>query len=638
MLDSKATKIRWSSSEYLLLAQALLQCHPLRRYDAVASYQALTFDIVEFNVVQRMALPETRQRIVLALLPVRLKLFEALVDLRPQAGLAGKSKRTMVKEPVKWSVLEWKQFAVQLHNENLDLHFLHSPRLDGLTTGLMNRACKLMKAERQRIFPALESPRAHLLAIYADARATRDLLFFPKFELPKFIAPEPQPVHLTPKQIRMMASARRAPPPVPETVRAFEINAHRPAVIEAAVVETTPTVNLATRLMASAGSVIEHALRATPEVEARAQFVGVIRWTPQEWLLLATELNCIYPQLQLTGGVTLRILSSGDVALAQRVLPLERQRPNLRVVSFGTNFLPKLTIAFEQLKRQIAAESAPSSPFTPPKETSDVAATCAVPDRLATATAADHLVGALASKTPVASINPYESAFKPLIDLFGLQLSAQLGAQVAAQIAPLTAQIAALSAQVTQLKSSIGSATFGSIFQADKLRAITTTTSALIERASVEEAPDTIAPLYVTRTAREEDAVREPHIGILGNRNKYKNDLEREFPGIRFTCIDSQKQIGSIQNCDKAIGMIRWCDHTAIHALKKAAGERFVAQEGAISELKRTLSIWIASGVIKLASPVVSAGIGIPMPIVGAIRTAMISSTNTQGALHGHFD
>lgn len=82
-------------------------------------------------------------------------------------------------------------------------------------------------------------------------------------------------------------------------------------------------------------------------------------------------------------------------------------------------------------------------------------------------------------------------------------------------------------------------------------------------------------------------------IGIVGNRGTYIDDLERQFPGIEFSFIESTKTIASVRNCDKVIVLIKHISHKLAGGVQRAVGERYVPVNGGLSDMIRVIGGWL---------------------------------------------
>jgi hypothetical protein len=618
--------IRWTREECAQLARALATRYPLRSYDSAASAADIDFTLDEFNAIQKRVLPRERRRTIQKLDVLQRQIYETLTDADFDLGAPANApepaqppgKKTRSDDiPVKWTPQEYKQYALALHHQHPHLHLLHATTMNSVTTGMMNRAAATLPEGRQRKFPALEQPRRILLELYAKARAERDPLFFPPFELPAAAlkpAPPPAPVS-TPAPMRMNAIQQRmfqrAPKPAAEVPRVFEINETKavsaPAA-PAAEAEAAPTPApdpvpaAAPRAIAAPPVTLPGA--SAPPRPARSP----VHWTDAEWIAIALELHRMYPLLKLPGNTELHGLTSGDVAFAQRVLAPSRQRPNLKVVAFQTNCKRPLIKAFRAVKEGLAAtpitgavelDMAQAEPQPEKKEEEDAAppAPNPTPPPLAAtgANAAPH-------------VNMYEAAFKPLVDAFGAQfaalvsdrVSSQVEMRLNAQLASVVAQLAALQEALTKLTPAPPASKFGAIFQTEKLHADAAAATAApvpVPAPARENAAPNERPDYLTRHPTT-PRTSAPKIGILGNRNTYHAELEKAFPGINFTCIDTPKKVDAVRNCEKVIAMTRWCTHSGDAKLKKAVGERYVPLNGGLTDLKRQIAVWIAAGVI----------------------------------------
>jgi hypothetical protein len=112
-------------------------------------------------------------------------------------------------------------------------------------------------------------------------------------------------------------------------------------------------------------------------------------------------------------------------------------------------------------------------------------------------------------------------------------------------------------------------------------------------------APAAPAPALVKHYGDEHPKPEKPRrltVGVLVNRqSQYKNELEKTFPMIEIKVGDVSMNHAAdrIANCDKVICMTRWVDHVASGKLKKLAKDRYVDCNGAMSELKRVIGIWL---------------------------------------------
>lgn len=199
--------------------------------------------------------------------------------------------------------------------------------------------------------------------------------------------------------------------------------------------------------------------------------------------------------------------------------------------------------------------------------------------------------------------NLYEAAFGPLVKPFMALFAHEIGKALLPQIAATVAQ---------QLKEAVRAEGLISTTQAvDELRRDLAHTDRPVGRnlqldsaihaaqAEAQEIPKFLLdkPLPFLRPPTTPRVVK-PSIGILGNRNTYKEELQKEFPELEIICIDTHKKIPSIANCTKAISMVNYIAHAADKRLKTATGLRYVPLNGNLTDLKRVIAGWVASGAL----------------------------------------
>lgn len=292
--------------------------------------------------------------------------------------------------------------------------------------------------------------------------------------------------------------------------------------------------------VAEAQNPADQAEQPAPAAAAAAKGDGShIHWTDDEWLAIARELDRLYPIRRFHAHPgSLGGLTPADVQFAQRVLPQDRQRPRSTLMS-----MPRLRKGLERGFSLLGTE----------KEKAAAAAAAPAPD------AAVQVV------EPAPAPNPWEAAFAPMVAL----LAEKVSAQVLGDLRPLLVAMA---------------------------------TAANAPAASAPSQPSEQSALAAFRQERRADPgqPRRLHIGIFGNRNTYKDDLERHFPEIDFTCITSGRQIDSIRNCDKAIAMTKWMGHSEYKKLKHSVHkDRFMYVDGSLSELKRSITVLLHSGALQ---------------------------------------
>jgi hypothetical protein len=251
------------------------------------------------------------------------------------------------------------------------------------------------------------------------------------------------------------------------------------------------------------------------------------------------------------------------VAFAQqRVLPLERQRRHLKVVSFTTLRTPLLT-AFRDLQALLTADAARAA-APAPEPAPEPAPSAAVPEPAQPGDAPQPEAFVPQPSDPAP--DPYRAAFAPLVNLLA--------------------------------------DTFASAF-ANALRPLLAETVTQVLAGRPAQAAPPAAPAAPAPTAPKPTPEPERHaapreikacVGVLVNRtDPYRQELASEFPWLEFRCVDTPKKIDALKNCDKVIAMTRFVGHDAESKAKEVAGDRFARCPGAMSELKRMINLWIAA-------------------------------------------
>jgi hypothetical protein len=305
----------------------------------------------------------------------------------------------------------------------------------------------------------------------------------------------------------------------------------------------------------------------TPPANPADKLFARIEWTREEWLLIAEELHRLHQVQNYPFGHSLVGLETEDIAFAQeRVLPLERQRRHLKVASFSTLRAP-LERAFADLRAKLEGRApvqelptAVEPPVAAPTITADVVAP------------ALEMAGAIAQ-----TIDPYRAAFEPLVAL--------LGGEVAKHLAPMIQTM--IDQAISKLPAAIPvapAAPPAMPYPGPQLVAST---------------PAPAAPAVVKHYGDEKPHVDKPKrlvLGILVNRtSQYKHELEKAFPMLDVRCVDTdcKASVDRVSQADKVIGMERFVSHPCTAKLKKLVGDRYTPCNGAMSELKRIITIWL---------------------------------------------
>jgi hypothetical protein len=307
---------------------------------------------------------------------------------------------------------------------------------------------------------------------------------------------------------------------------------------------------------------------AAPASELADKMFSKITWTREEWLLVAQELHRLFPAHNYPCGQSLVGLDSEDVAFAQqRVLPLERQRRHLKVVSFTTLKAP-LERAFADLRATLEGRPLPACTLVPP----------APPAAAVPAQAPLDL--------PPGGLDPYRAAFAPLVSL--------LAGEVAKVLGPM------LGVMIEQAVAKLPAATAPAVPQIDAKALAPVVAQMLPQLVKASEAP----PKNYGDDKPRIEKPKKLTVGVLVNRpGLYKQELEKAYPMIEVKVADVMvggMAADRIANCDKAIAMVRFIDHSQDGRLRKLTGDRYAACNGSLGELKRMVGIWLRSQGIQL--------------------------------------
>jgi hypothetical protein len=245
-----------------------------------------------------------------------------------------------------------------------------------------------------------------------------------------------------------------------------------------------------------------------------------IFWTKTEWVKIAAELHRQYPHAKYPERNNLGALNAADVYSAQIVLPDERRRKNLKQVAMSMLRGP-LIEAFKTVRAMQVEEGQ---------------------QKMAVAQQAHSELLARAAAV-AAEPNPWETAFKPFVDLLVREIGSQL-------------------------------------------------LPALLEGLAKAAPPRPTPPAHLS-LAPAVPARKVMRVGIVGNRSTYADDLERRFQSVEFECIESSKKIDSVRNCDKVIVLIKFVSHELAKHARRAAGERYVPINGSVTDMYRVIGGWL---------------------------------------------
>lgn len=398
---------------------------------------------------------------------------------------------------IRWSDDEWRFCALALHTMCPALNLVEAKTMAGVTLRELNMAASMMEPGRQRHFKWLKGPAARLMQEYERARRDRDPFYYgnpiPTEETVQVAALEPAPEPVP------------EPPPPPVAEKAPEPEPVKPTV-------------------------------ATPrEKPAGATFSRVgeqrIFWSTAEWVEIALEIDRLHPHSKYIERGTTGALTVQDIVQAQRVLPQERRR------QLRTAPMDKLRVclldAFKEVKR-MRAETAKAQ---------HAEALQGFEERRAAQIA-----------PPAPAANPWESALRPLVDLFIQQLGAQL--------VPMIVQ------------------------------ALATGKAPAASTAPASSVTDITALLGNTAKTAAAPKPKKMSIGVCNNRLTFADELRREFPDVEFTFIEvaNPHLADSVKNCDKVLLMTKWTSHTMQNRLKKQVGDRLILVNGSVSDIKRVVN------------------------------------------------
>jgi hypothetical protein len=413
---------------------------------------------------------------------------------------------------VRWDDEEWEELANLLHEDNPEQHYMDSPDLGGLCLRHLNNAAAQMRRPRHMV--ALTDPRKNLLKAFARLRDKR-----------------PASMNVQEDEARV----RRAPPPSgpPSPLKLDGQGRPLPVAREQ---------------------------RAKPEPAASP--FATVTWDRSEWLVIAAEIDRMYPLQKYPERAHLTGLSSEDVAFAQRLLPAERQIRHIKVASFST-LIPALRDAFEDLKQQrrtaelehgVMAEAERHARNVLDK----AAAPRALPAPAATPAPATEVVAAPApSAAAPEPVGPGEGVWAAAV-------SSMLGMLVD-RLRPVISEliVEALNAPSPVAAPALPAA------------------PVVVEAVPVEQSP---APAPRPKK-------KEMRIGIVGNRSTYATDLAREFPNVDFTCIDNVTRVDSVKNCDRVLVLTKFISHKLDGQVRRAIeDDKYTPVHGCLTDIRRVVT------------------------------------------------
>lgn len=297
-----------------------------------------------------------------------------------------------------------------------------------------------------------------------------------------------------------------------------------------------------------------------------------IFWTREEWLSVARELCRLNPRTNYLAEAGLETITGIDLQEAQRVLPMERQRPRTSLGALA-NALPNLQRAFDRIQLDMETQAPAPEPVAPP--------------------------------APVAApVNPWEAAFKPLVGLLAAEL-------VPALIPALTDALVPMIQQAVQQAADRAKAQRDLPFVAPQRppapvqdAAPQATGHGLGSLAAMIAAANGGVPLPNTDDDEPKSEpprpAAKPVVGVVGPIPAQQRALEDAYPNLKLVFIEdtnqSGKAISALHSCSRVIGMTKFMQHQLDKPLRTVFGERYSRVTGGVSSIKHQLDVWLATG------------------------------------------
>lgn len=307
-------------------------------------------------------------------------------------------------------------------------------------------------------------------------------------------------------------------------------------------------------------------------------------WKASEYLQMALYLRKRYPGQSYLESSEAVGLSLDDLREAQRAaLPPHRQRELKNITPLRAH----MAVAFKEAKKteyqrkEQAEREAQQARQEEQRKAAEKAAERAAADvaALTTPPTPEAPFPLYQPEAGIPASNPYEAAFAPLLR----PLMRLLAQEFAAALIPTLLEQA-----MPALKQALGAP-----------HTQTPQTPAQTPAAPVEPSPpkpDEARPPQLTLASPPK--LRRPKIGIMGLLPIQANQVAAAFPGIEFICRDDD-QTSAFNGCERVMGMIKFLPHPREKALIRNYGDRYVRINGAVSDAKRTIQLWINQGIIK---------------------------------------
>lgn len=299
----------------------------------------------------------------------------------------------------------------------------------------------------------------------------------------------------------------------------------------------------------------EQERRAEAAAEAERKTQRRVFWR-DERVLVARQLHQDNPDARWPWSTTLDGLKPQDVMHAQRSLPEDRRR-DVNTMSMVRNLLLE---GFKVVRAELEAEEAARV-----KAEAQAAAEAAM--REAQRKAAEAMEAAANLPPPP---NEWENAFKPMVQL----VAREFAQAFAAVSAPMIQQ--AFAAALT---------------------------AALPQASAVQVAKGEDKPAPAERTVDQlVSYVRPPKVAIVGALPQQGEMIKNSYPQLAVKVVDKNLTSSALRDavagCDKVLAMIDFISHPMYHAVRKAAGDRFVYVNGGVSAVRHQLDVWLHNGAL----------------------------------------
>lgn len=513
-MSAKPSKTTWSAAEYDSLAAVLIQTYPDRQFGKAARVYDIQLNDLEFTPVMQATLPAARQLLRPKLQHLKRDLMQAF-----KRSTTGQSARPAPQDSPQQEIVPDSAQAPTVTRA--------TPQAPDSEAGQGERQeragkvfwtpdeWKLMALALHTLCPELDLINASDMRGVTLQRLNQAASVLPAGRQRHF----KWLGHALERVQKIYAEARAGRDPMyygrRDEAQLQVETAAADVPPKPIAVESAPAAKKPAPVLVDTISTAPH----KPVAETR------IFWTPAEWIEIASEIDRLNPHAKYPERGTCGALTTSDIMQAQRVLPAERRR-HLRTQPMDKLRQPLLT-AFREV-RKLKTELA--------------------------AVRQQEALQVYEERRLTPPPNPYEVAFKPLVDLIAREVTAQL--------------LPAL------------------------LQMITAGQAAVVPQQAAANQPVRPGPREVRM-----------RVGVVNNRLTFADELRREFPQIDFTFadIDRTNSIDSVTNCDRVIVLTKFISHQATTRVKKAVGDRYVPLNGSITDMKRVLTSWLNEARSKVA-------------------------------------